>query len=84
MLEVGKLYCSKNYAIPILVYTNKSLTSAPEELQCIFIDQPFLVLATHTESRSFGAQAWVRYNVLFGDRKGWIQLDYNYKIEEIK
>lgn len=78
MLEIGKLYCSKNYAMPLLVYTNKSLTSAPEELQCIFIDQPFLVLATHANRR------WVRYNVLFGDRKGWIQVDYNYKIEEIK
>jgi len=23
MLQVGKLYCSKNYAMPLLVYTNK-------------------------------------------------------------
>jgi len=80
ILEVGKLYCSKNYAMPLLVYTNKSLTSAPEELQCIYTDQPFLVLAMHAGTKTLGT----RYNVLFGDRKGWIKIDYCYKIEEIK
>lgn len=82
MMEVGKLYLVREN--PLLVYSEPDADMAGfgKRLDVIDTCQPFLVL----DRRIIGARRGVRYNVLFGDKKGWIQiqLDNINKVEEVK
>jgi hypothetical protein len=93
MMEVGKLYLVREN--PLLVYSDadmsgfgKRLNGVPlgvaiellRQLNVIDTCQPFLIL----DRRYLGPRRGVRYNVLFGDKKGWIQIQLDNEVEEVK